>query len=99
MWTVEVNSTTIPSGLYFPSRYARLGRIFVVLQVSHFICSNNSYGSHIHRSYKNDSHKGSYEDNINILHGEEKKDVSKEDVGHEIGISAELNKIVINNQN
>lgn len=50
-----------------------------------FLLSNNSYGSHIHRSYKNESHKGSYEDNINILHGEEKKDISKEDVGHEIG--------------
>lgn len=47
-----------------------------------FASSNKSYGSHIYRSYKNESHKGSFEDNT---HGEEKKDASKEDVGHELG--------------
>lgn len=44
--------------------------------------STKSYGSHIHRSYKNESHKGSYEGNVD---GEEKKDISKEDVGYELG--------------
>lgn len=49
----------------------------------HDTLSNKSYGSHVHRSYKNESHKGSYENYIH-LHGEEKKDASKEDVGHEL---------------
>lgn len=38
--------------------------------------SNKSYGSHKNRSFKDESHKGS----LDSLDGEEKKDVSKEDL-------------------
>lgn len=45
--------------------------------------SIKSYGSHDHtkRAYKNESHKGSAE----TLEGEEKRDVSKEDLGIDEG--------------
>lgn len=45
------------------------------------IHSNKSYGSHKHRPCKDESHKGSMES----LDGEEKKDLSKEDLEHEPG--------------
>lgn len=46
-----------------------------------FFLSNKSYGSHKHRPCKDESHKGSMES----LDGEEKKDLSKEDLEHEPG--------------
>ncbi|XP_039291754.1 sodium channel protein para isoform X2 [Nilaparvata lugens] len=47
--------------------------------------SNKSYGSHKHRPFKVESHKGSLES----LDGEEKKDSSKEDLEHEPDIEEE----------
>ncbi|XP_066904493.1 sodium channel protein para isoform X5 [Halyomorpha halys] len=47
--------------------------------------SNKSYGSHKHRPNKDESHKGSMES----LDGEEKKDLSKEDLEHEPDIEEE----------
>ncbi|XP_073989252.1 sodium voltage-gated channel paralytic isoform X5 [Rhodnius prolixus] len=47
--------------------------------------SNKSYGSHKHRPCKDESHKGSMES----LDGEEKKDLSKEDLEHEPDIEEE----------
>ncbi|XP_026673472.1 sodium channel protein para-like, partial [Ceratina calcarata] len=41
--------------------------------------SNKSYGSHKHRAFKDESHKGS----MDSLDGEEKKDASKEDLEQE----------------
>lgn len=43
--------------------------------------SNKSYGSHKHRPFKDESHKGSMES----LDQEEKKDSSKEDLEHQPG--------------
>nr|QRG33296.1 paralytic [Schistocerca americana] len=43
------------------------------------VISNKSYGSHKNRPFKDDSHKGSAE----TLDGEEKKDISKEDLEDE----------------
>lgn len=49
--------------------------------------SIKSYGSHKHRPFKNSSHKGSAE----TLEGEEKRDVSKEDLGIFEGLFLGLN--------
>ena len=49
--------------------------------------SLKSYGSHKNRPYKDESHKGSAE----TLEGEEKRDVSKEDLGIDEGIKKNLN--------
>lgn len=46
--------------------------------------SIKSYGSHKNRDFKDESHKGSAE----TIDGEEKRDVSKEDLGIEEGKSA-----------
>lgn len=45
--------------------------------------SIKSYGSHKNRDFKDESHKGSAE----TIDGEEKRDVSKEDLGIEEGTS------------
>lgn len=45
--------------------------------------SIKSYGSHKNRAFKDESHKGSAE----TLEGEEKRDVSKEDLGIDEGWS------------
>lgn len=44
--------------------------------------SIKSYGSHKNRPFKDESHKGSAE----TMEGEEKRDVSKEDLGLDEGI-------------
>lgn len=54
--------------------------------------SIKSYGSHKNRDFKDESHKGSAE----TIDGEEKRDVSKEDLGIEEGkfvLSMRLNNI------
>lgn len=45
--------------------------------------SIKSYGSHVNRDFKDESHKGSAE----TLDDEEKRDASKEDLGLEEGIT------------
>lgn len=46
--------------------------------------SIKSYGSHKNRPFKDESHKGSAE----TLEGEEKRDVSKEEIGLDEGMNA-----------
>lgn len=54
--------------------------------------SNKSYGSHKHRPYKDESHKGSLE---SLDDQEEKKDSSKEDLEHEPGNYSNKRALII----
>lgn len=51
------------------------------------VLSVKSYGSHLNRPFKDESHKGSAE----TMEGEEKRDISKEDLGLDDGKYSFLN--------